>query len=70
MRVYKDEILVEKNQHELQEVLDQVKTSIDLTIKEKELNVKKIEKYLRTEEATIHALKDIKESQADYSDIG
>ncbi|MFY9075312.1 hypothetical protein OZZ08_10135 [Malaciobacter mytili] len=50
-------------------MLNQVKTSNELSIEEKTANIEKLESYMRVIRIRSDAMKDILESQADYNDI-
>lgn len=69
MRVYTDEQLDGKKPEDFERMLNQVKTSNELSIEEKTANIEKLESYMRVIRIRSDAMKDILESQADYNDI-
>jgi hypothetical protein len=69
MRVYTDEQLEGKKPEDFKRMLNQVKTSNELSIEEKTANIEKLESHLRVIRIRSDAMKDILEAQADYNDI-
>ena len=71
-RVYSDDFLDKKSKDELRKLMDQVKVHDELTSREKDKNIEKIEFYINGGNSArdIAIAKDMLEGQADISDLG
>lgn len=69
MRVYTDAQLEGKSHEEFQKLLDQVKTSSELTPDEKDANIEKLESYMQGRKLEGAIIKDMIAGQADIDDL-